>query len=143
MTWPNHLPLTDDLSEMGGDYCSGIDAVINTVSVAHETAPDCSTNQKWEVAIDISMTVGLDPDAEFKIYIATDSAGTNFSFWKRSTSVNHVYSHSQLFGSDGSGSSTTEYVKARVEVVPKDRDEVCDGPVDSSQISRTEPLCTI
>jgi hypothetical protein len=146
MTWPLHLPTVDDLSNLGGDFCSGIDTQVSSVGVAHETAPTCSPSQEWEIAVDVTLSSALEPDAELLYEVALDSGGTSWSEWQRTTNTSVVYTYDSglFFGTDGTGSDVTKHFKARVSVVNKNDPgpTACHGPVESSQITRTEPSCT-
>ena len=74
--------------------------------------------------------------------VATDSGGTEWGFWQRTTDLSIDYSDLTL-GSNGAEGEATHYVKVRAYVIPTGGNpgSATSGPATSVQTSRTAQLC--
>ncbi len=74
--------------------------------------------------------------------VATDSNGTEWGFWQRTTDLSVDYSDATM-GSDGAEGEATHYVRVRAYVVPtgESKGSAISGPATSVQTDRTAQLC--
>lgn len=120
--------------------CADAPSIVS-ISKTTDTLGACF-NGHWYLKWTLNISGTLQAGQEYYWELATDSAGTSWSFWTRGTAEFQENTDNNI-GSDGAGDSTTRYFRARAYVVPTGESppNECNGPTTGAQASRTADAC--